>query len=72
MTQPQGEPLTNNASPTDVNLFHRNADVDTSATGAHHTLGIKPSQAAAGSHKHDGVDSNRLDSYEALIWMGGL
>jgi hypothetical protein len=49
-------------SPTaeEVERFHTNADVDTRAESAHHTLGPSPTQAAPGNHRHDGGDSELL------------
>lgn len=45
---PNGEIL----SPQQVNDLHRNDDVDDSSFAHHHTLGIKPNQAAPGNHQH--------------------
>lgn len=36
---------------------HTNADTDTRAESAHHTLGPSPTQATAGNHRHRGGDS---------------
>lgn len=44
----------------EVNLFHTNSDKDSSTQALHHTLGIKPTQAAAGNHSHNGKDSVRI------------
>lgn len=49
----------------DVNDFHWNSDLDTGPWAQHHSLGIGPTQAAPGSHVHDGVDSPLLlDGFE--------
>jgi hypothetical protein len=48
------------ASADDVNSFHLNSDKDSSALAQHHTLGLKPTQAAAGNHSHNGKDSVRI------------
>jgi hypothetical protein len=53
--------MPDNASVQDVSLFHLNSDKDSSALALHHTLGIGPTQAAAGNHSHDGKDSVQLD-----------
>jgi hypothetical protein len=47
-------------SSEEVNLFHLNSDKDSSKLALHHTLGIGPSQAAAGDHVHDGKSSKRI------------
>jgi hypothetical protein len=44
----------------EVNAFHLNSDKDSSALALHHTLGVGPSQAAAGNHTHDGKNSPRV------------
>lgn len=49
-----------NISADDVDKFHRLADTDVRRESVHHTLGPRPSQAAAGDHKHDGSDSPLL------------
>lgn len=43
-----------------VELFHRNAAVDTRPEDMHHTIGPGTNQAAPGSHNHDGGDSALL------------
>jgi hypothetical protein len=53
--------MPDNASVQDVSLFHLNSDKDSSTLALHHTLGIGPTQAAAGNHSHDGKDSVQLD-----------
>jgi hypothetical protein len=53
--------MPDNASVQDVSLFHLNSDKDSSALALHHTLGIGPTQAAAGNHSHEGKDSVQLD-----------
>lgn len=47
-------------SPDDVEEIHKKSDVDVRKESQHHTLGPRPSQAAAGDHKHDGSDSALL------------
>lgn len=54
---PKPDPSPPNKVVTD---FHKNASVDTRAEDIHHTLGTSPSQAAPGSHRHDGKDSVAL------------
>lgn len=44
----------------EVNALHINSDKDSSTQAQHHTLGIKPTQAASGNHSHDGKDSVRI------------
>ena len=44
-------------SAEDVEKIHANADTDVRRESAHHTIGPRPTQAAAGDHKHDGSDS---------------
>lgn len=57
-------------STEEVNAFHLNSDKDSSAGALHHTLGPKPTQAAAGNHSHNGIDSARI-KFEDIIggWM---
>jgi len=38
--------------PSEINEFHNNDDVDVASISHHHTLGVKPAQAAAGNHDH--------------------
>lgn len=63
MTTP---PLARNNAPVaspparDVEKFHRNSDVDVRKESQHHTVGTGTTQAAAGSHRHDGTDSGLL------------
>ena len=45
------------ADAREVEKFHRKSDVDGSKTAQHHTIGTGQSQAASGSHSHDGTDS---------------
>lgn len=40
-----------------VNDFHGRSDVDSSLFAQHHTIGTSRTQAASGSHVHDGVGS---------------
>lgn len=56
--------------PREVNLFHSNADTDSSVGASHHTLGIKHNQAAAGDHVHDGISSRKLGYNQGLILTG--
>lgn len=58
----QGASKKQNPRPSaeEVEDFHTNADTDTRAEAAHHTLGPGPTQAAPGSHIHDGGDSALL------------
>ena len=64
----------------EVNRFHDNDDVDTSSLSHHHTLGYLPTQAAKGSHTHDGADSAALfkgmkDQYnndQSPSWKNGI
>lgn len=44
----------------EVNAFHQNSDVNSSALAQHHTLGLGPNQAAFGNHTHDGKNSKRI------------
>lgn len=43
--------------PMTVRMFHMFSDVDSSADAQHHSLGPGTTQAAAGSHTHNGSDS---------------
>lgn len=43
-----------------VNTLHLNADKDAGAGALHHTLGLGPTQASPGSHRHNGRDSYRI------------
>lgn len=43
-----------------VNVFHLNSDKDAGAGALHHTLGLGPTQASPGSHRHNGRDSYRI------------
>ena len=58
------EPQVKEEDPTPPNevveLFHRNASVDTRPEDIHHRLGNGPNSAAAGNHKHNGSDSPLL------------
>ncbi len=47
-------------STQEVNNFHINSDVDSSAISQHHTLGLLATQASPGNHTHDGKDSKRI------------
>lgn len=40
--------------------LHKNADTDVRREAIHHTLGPRPTQAAAGDHTHDGSNSPLL------------
>jgi hypothetical protein len=44
----------------EVNDFHINSDVDSSAIAQHHTLGVLNTQASPGDHTHDGKNSKRI------------
>lgn len=50
-------------TPTDVDDFHQQSDLDTRSESQHHTLGAGQDQAAAGNHSHDGGTS-------AFLWGG--
>ena len=52
-----GQPLT----AKDIEILHRNSDRDSRAQALHHTLGNKSTQAAPGSHTHNGTNSLFLD-----------
>ena len=43
-----------------VNVFHLNSDKDAGAGALHHTLGLGPTQASPGNHRHNGRDSYRI------------
>lgn len=43
-----------------VNIFHLNSDKDSGAGALHHTLGLGPTQASPGNHRHNGRDSYRI------------
>jgi hypothetical protein len=45
-----------------VNVFHLNSDKDAGAGALHHTLGLGPTQASPGNHRHNGRDSYRIDA----------
>lgn len=47
-------------SPAEVNELHLYSDKDSSVTALHHTLGVGPTQAAAGNHTHNGKDSVKI------------
>lgn len=47
-------------SAEEVEKLHLNSDVDVRAESQHHTLGPGSTQAAAGSHNHDGSNSVAL------------
>lgn len=48
-------------SPSEVNDFHENSDVDRSSKAQHHTLGSLGTQSSPGDHSHDGGSSKVLD-----------
>lgn len=52
--------MPNFVSSEEVNAFHLNSDVNSSALAQHHTLGLGPNQAAFGNHTHDGKNSKRI------------
>lgn len=58
------EPKTRQEDPSPPNqvveLFHKNASIDTQGSDIHHTLGISPNQAAKGSHDHSGGPNGKL------------
>lgn len=60
MADPGQSDQFDSVSSEDVEKLHRNADTDVRRESVHHTLGPRPSQAAAGDHKHDGSDSALL------------
>lgn len=64
------DPLGEEETPTaeEVDRVHTNADTDTRAESLHHTLGARETQAAPGSHRHDGGDSVLL--LEGVIVTG--
>ena len=47
-------------APQVVTDFHTNCDVDQDKEAFHHTIGTGATQAAAGSHVHNGADSLML------------
>lgn len=47
-------------TPADSRRQHARADTDMSPRSAHHTLGIKHSQASPGDHIHDGTTSKKI------------
>lgn len=57
-------------SARDVNLFHTNSDVDSSAQAQHHTIGVKHDQACSGDHVHDGIGSRKLGQGLSLTLTG--
>lgn len=57
-------------SAREVNLFHTNSDVDSSAQAQHHTIGIKHDQASSGDHVHDGMGSRKIGQGMALTLSG--
>lgn len=54
----------------DVNLFHTNSDLDSSAQAQHHSIGVKHDQASSGDHVHDGVGSRKLGTGQSLVLTG--
>jgi hypothetical protein len=52
MAEMEGRP-----EPRVVSDFHTNDDVNQDRDAHHHTLGMGPNEAAAGSHNHRGSDS---------------
>ncbi len=54
-----------------VDKIHRFDDVDVRGESHHHTLGAGPTQAAAGSHRHRGGDSELLLSGQTISGSRG-
>jgi len=54
-------------SAENVARLHQNADTDLQKESIHHTLGPRPTQAAAGDHTHDGSNSVQLLSGQTII-----
>lgn len=48
------------ATSEEVDKFHQSSDLDSRPEAQHHTLGPGLNQAAPGSHRHDGGDSELL------------
>ncbi len=57
-------------SAREVNLFHTNSDLDSSAQAGHHSIGVKHDQASAGDHVHDGIGSRKLGQGLNLVLTG--
>ena len=55
--QPEPQPPPRKPDAQTVADFHTFADTDTTEEAIHHTLGVSPTQAAKGDHRHDGGDS---------------
>ena len=62
MTQPLQPTIDNSL------IVHVYSDLDSATQAQHHTLGPGPSQAAPGSHNHDGRTSRKL--YNAITVTG--
>lgn len=58
------------ASAREVNEFHNQADTDSSVVAAHHTLGVKHTQASYGDHVHDGISSRKVGANMGLAISG--
>lgn len=69
------EPQVKEENPTPPNetveLFHRNASVDTRPEDIHHRLGPGENQAASGSHTHNGSDSPMLGTNVVITGSKG-
>jgi len=52
----------------EVERFHRYADTDSKVEAAHHTIGTRAYQAAAGSHNHQG--GNGLPILDGVVFTG--
>lgn len=55
-----GIPLNRDATPVEVQDFHKNSDVDASQQAQHHTLGNQHNQSAPGDHNHNGANSRKI------------
>ena len=58
------------ASPGEVLKFHNRSDLDSSSFAQHHTLGVKATQAASGSHNHDGQGSRKIGAGLNIVITG--
>lgn len=57
-------------TPQEVNAYHKAADKDASKNALHHTLGLRPNQAAAGNHTHNAKDSVKIGTNENFVLTG--
>lgn len=53
-----------------VNLFHKNADTDSSIEAAHHTCGSRRNQASPGDHIHDGKNCRKIGEGQNITLTG--